>query len=391
MSYPKILSKVVSGISISNTTLTITYGDGTTATATIAKSNSSTSAEKDSKNQVISNTYVKNVTVSGTTLSLEKGDGTKTTATLPGGTVSFTQKLTSGVELGTITINGTATKLYCQDTNTTYNVVTTSANGLMSKDMLTKLNGIQTGATAVSFSRSLTSGTKIGTITINGNGTDIYCSTPTSVSDASTSAKGIVQLSSATNSSSETLAATPKAVKAAYDLAAAKFSAVDASTAVKGIVQLSSATNSSSETLAATPKAVKAAYDLANTANTAATTANSNLSKYMPIAGGTFTGGVFEAVVDMGSGTAIQVNKGGIFKKTVSANTTFTITGANQGATFSLILVNGGSKTVTWPSSVKWTGGSVPTLTESGTDVLTFITGDSGTTWYGVLSSSSAA
>lgn len=36
--------------------------------------------------------------------------------------------------------------------------------------------------------------------------------------DASTAAKGVVQLSSATNSANETLAATPKAVKAAYDL-----------------------------------------------------------------------------------------------------------------------------------------------------------------------------
>jgi phage-related tail fiber protein len=35
--------------------------------------------------------------------------------------------------------------------------------------------------------------------------------------DASTTKKGIVQLSSATNSTSETLAATPKAVKSAYD------------------------------------------------------------------------------------------------------------------------------------------------------------------------------
>ncbi|EGH1361604.1 phage tail protein, partial [Escherichia coli] len=82
--------------------------------------------------------------------------------------------------------------------------------------------------------------------------------------DASTTKKGVVQLSSATNSTSETLAATPKAVKAAYDLANGKYTAQDATTAQKGIVQLSSATNSTSETLAATPKAVKAANDNAN-------------------------------------------------------------------------------------------------------------------------------
>ena len=82
--------------------------------------------------------------------------------------------------------------------------------------------------------------------------------------DASLTAKGFTQLSSATNSESETLAATPKAVKTAYDLANGKYTAQDATTAQKGIVQLSSATNSDSETLAATPKAVKTAYDLAN-------------------------------------------------------------------------------------------------------------------------------
>ncbi|EPG6463012.1 phage tail protein [Citrobacter freundii] len=82
--------------------------------------------------------------------------------------------------------------------------------------------------------------------------------------DASTAQKGLVQLSSATDSVSEALAATPKAVKAAYDLASGKYTAQDASTAQKGLVKLSSATDSTSETLAATPKAVKAANDNAN-------------------------------------------------------------------------------------------------------------------------------
>ncbi|MCV8288464.1 tail fiber protein [Escherichia coli] len=97
--------------------------------------------------------------------------------------------------------------------------------------------------------------------------------------DATTARKGLVQLSSATNSTSETLAATPKAVKAAYDLANGKYTAQDATTARKGLVQLSSVTNSDSETLAATPKAVKAAYDLANGKYTAqdATTARKGL------------------------------------------------------------------------------------------------------------------
>ncbi|SFU18381.1 Phage tail fibre repeat-containing protein [Kosakonia arachidis] len=82
--------------------------------------------------------------------------------------------------------------------------------------------------------------------------------------DATTAQKGLVQLSSATDNVSEALAATPKAVKAAYDLANGKYTAQDATTGQKGLVQLSSATDNVSEALAATPKAVKAAYDLAN-------------------------------------------------------------------------------------------------------------------------------
>ena len=93
--------------------------------------------------------------------------------------------------------------------------------------------------------------------------------------DATLKEKGFVQLSNATDSASESHAATPKAVKAAYDLANGKYTAQDASTSQKGIVQLSSATDSNDEGKAATPKAVKAAYDLANgkyTAQDASTT-----------------------------------------------------------------------------------------------------------------------
>ncbi|MGZ9749837.1 phage tail protein [Enterobacter kobei] len=102
--------------------------------------------------------------------------------------------------------------------------------------------------------------------------------------DASLTAKGFTQLSSATDSTSETLAATPKAVKAAYDLAKAKYTAQDATTSQKGIIQLSSATDSTSEVLAATPKAVKVANDNAKAAN-------ENANTRLPIAGGWLTGG----------------------------------------------------------------------------------------------------
>ncbi|WP_096190991.1 phage tail protein [Enterobacter hormaechei] len=82
--------------------------------------------------------------------------------------------------------------------------------------------------------------------------------------DATLNEKGFVQLSSATGSVSESLAATPKAVKEAYDLANGKYTAQDASTAQKGIVRLNSAIDSDAENLAATSKAVKIAMENAN-------------------------------------------------------------------------------------------------------------------------------
>lgn len=83
------------------------------------------------------------------------------------------------------------------DTNTIYNVATTSVNGLMSSSDKSKLNGIQAGADAVSFSRSLSSGTKIGTININGTNTDIYAPTagkPVEYGVATSATLGLVRI-----------------------------------------------------------------------------------------------------------------------------------------------------------------------------------------------------
>ena len=76
---------------------------------------------------------------------------------------------------------------------------------------------------------------------------------------------------------------------------------------------------------------------------------------------------------------------GAVFTKTVTTNTTFTISGtpSNVAACFTLVLTNGGSHTVTWPSSVKWTEGTPPELIAAGIDVITFITPNGGITWYG--------
>lgn len=74
-----------------------------------------------------------------------------------------------------------------------------------------------------------------------------------------------IDISDSVTSSRSDVAASLLAVKKAYDLAKSKYTAQDASTTQKGLVQLSSETNSDSETMAATPKAVKSVKDLADT------------------------------------------------------------------------------------------------------------------------------
>lgn len=95
-------------------------------------------------------------------------------------TSSGNKHIPSGGSSGQIlrwSADGTAA--WGNDNNTTYSAATTSTNGLMTSAMVTKLNGITNSADSVLISRSLTSGTKIGTITINGTATDLYCQTNT--------------------------------------------------------------------------------------------------------------------------------------------------------------------------------------------------------------------
>jgi len=91
---------------------------------------------------------------------------------------------------------------------------------------------------------------------------------------------------------------------------------------------------------------------------------------------------------DVGGGTdAIDISAGNVVTATVSTGAqTFTFTNPSatgKACSFTLILTNGGSQTVNWPSSVDWAGGDAPSLTSSGIDILTFTTVDAGTIWYG--------
>lgn len=106
----------------------------------------------------------------------------------------------------------------------------------------------------------------------------------------------------------------------------------------------------------------------------------------------TFTQGPYGTTVAMAAAD-VDLSAGDVFTVTVSADVTFTFSNVPSGkaATFNMIITNGGAATVTWPSTVKWASGTKPTLTASGVDVLTFLTPDGGTTWYGTVAVAAAA
>ena len=99
------------------------------------------------------------------------------------------------------------------------------------------------------------------------------------------------------------------------------------------------------------------------------------------------------AIGNTAASQAVDLESGNVVTATLAVATT-TFTFSNPSATgkscsFTLILSQDatGSRTVTWPASVKWAGGTAPTLTTTASraDVLTFSTVDAGTIWYGFV------
>ena len=133
----------------------------------------------------------------------------------------------------------------------------------------------------------------------------------------------------------------------------------------------------------------------------ALTTTTATAAAALPKAGGTVTGLVnmsdqilqrtvlkdyAETKVAM-SAHAVNLELGNVFTYTLSGGQTVTFTNPPASGTagsFTMIVTNGGSATLTWPSSVDWAAATAPTLTANGVDVLTFTTCDGGTIWYGI-------
>lgn len=103
-------------------------------------------------------------------------------------------------------------------------------------------------------------------------------------------------------------------------------------------------------------------------------------------------GEVTNAIGSVGGGTQdIDLKLGNSVSATIdTSTTTFTFsnpTGADELCGFSLILTNAGSQTINWPAGTRWPGGTAPTLTAAGIDLLVFVTHDAGTVWHGMASS----
>ncbi len=190
------------------------------------------------------------------------------------------------------------------DTNTIYNVATTSANGLMSSSDKSKLDGIRAGADAVSFSRSLSSGTKIGTININGVNTDIYAPTagePVEYGVATSTTLGLVRIGYPEsgknypvelNSSNQMYVSVPwtdnnttYSAGAGLSLSGTAFSLVKATPTTLGGVKVSSTEISTVSTVAATTFGSQNRIypvQLAYPSGSAGTDGNKVLSVYVP-------------------------------------------------------------------------------------------------------------
>ena len=105
-----------------------------------------------------------------------------------------------------------------------------------------------------------------------------------------------------------------------------------------------------------------------------------------------FDNGTIEEVTSVSSSSnaaTINLRDGNVFEHDLTENVTYTFSNpaANgRGSAFILkVIQDSSARSITWPGSVDWAGGTAPTLTttNNGVDVFGFLTIDGGTTYYG--------
>lgn len=97
--------------------------------------------------------------------------------------------------------------------------------------------------------------------------------------------------------------------------------------------------------------------------------------------------GYTESVVTANTGTAytISLTSGTVQILTLTGNCTFTFPTATAGQSFLLVLKQDatGGRTVTWAASVKWPGGTAPTITSTASKYDLYGFTADGTNWFG--------
>lgn len=105
------------------------------------------------------------------------------------------------------------------------------------------------------------------------------------------------------------------------------------------------------------------------------------------------TAGVCEPPVVANTSTAYTIGARSVYDLTLTGNCTLTFPTPTAGRQFTLVLNQDatGSRTVTWPSSVRWPAGTAPTITSTAnkSDLYSFMA--VGTYWLGVIGSQNYA
>lgn len=189
---------------------------------------------------------------------------------------------------------------------------------------------------------------------------------------------------------------TSKVTEAATSATSAASSATTATT--KADESSTSATNAANSATAAAGSATSAANSATSAAASAAAAVaitglpspTGHEGEVLSVSSGAMAWAKRDRAVPLAEGTvtagACDYATGYIFSATISGATTISLTNvpATGTAMLMLRLTNGGSATVTWPSGIKWPGGTAPTLTASGLDDIVLMRTNSGV-WSGAV------
>ena len=176
----------------------------------------------------------------------------------------------------------------------------------------------------------------------------------------------------------------------------------DVNTVVANLAAIQAApTNAANAAAAATAAAGSAASAASSAASAAASAADAAAVTGLPsttghdgevlsVASGAMAWAKRDRAVPLAEGTVTaggcDYATGYVFSTTISGATTISLTNvpATGTAMLMLRLTNGGSATVTWPSGIKWPGGTAPPLTASGLDEVVLMRTSAGV-WSGAV------